>query len=272
MPASDEREEQLAFPEIRAVKIFLIKIGRGLVIEGADDERAVYRCDGHGASEGLPAHDARCHDIYVTGKGDKKDTAGKDGILVEDVNAIFIPIGMGIPAAYGDVLSQLVERGQKGLEVVVALCHQQKERREVFLPLAEASCFFPELAHGLFRKVIDGGVYVTLFKELNGDDSLTETHAAMIDAAGGRHAGDLCLGEGSTKEPGHLANCFRLIPVRIYGDQDRLLSRDIGGCKETDAAFYVTERAETIRHLEHESSNLSEEAFARASKRLIGKC
>lgn len=33
MPASDEREEQLAFPEIRAVKIFLIKIGRGLVIE-----------------------------------------------------------------------------------------------------------------------------------------------------------------------------------------------------------------------------------------------
>lgn len=52
MLASDEREEQLAFPEIRAVKIFLIKIGRGLVIEGADDERAVYRCDGHGASEG----------------------------------------------------------------------------------------------------------------------------------------------------------------------------------------------------------------------------
>ena len=36
MPASDEREEQLAFPEIRAVKIFLIKIGRGLVIEGAE--------------------------------------------------------------------------------------------------------------------------------------------------------------------------------------------------------------------------------------------
>lgn len=106
---------------------------------------------------------------------------------------------MGIPAAYGDVLSQLVECGQKGLEVVAALCHQQKERREVILPLAEDSCFFPELAHGLFRKVIDGGVYVTLFKELNGDDSLTETHAAMIDAAGGRHAGDLCLGEGSTK-------------------------------------------------------------------------
>ena len=104
MPASDEREEQLAFPEIRAVKIFLIKIGRGLVIEGADDERAVYRCDGHGASEGLPAHDARCHDLYVTRKGDKKDTAGKDGILGEDVDAIFIPIGMGIPAAYGNVL------------------------------------------------------------------------------------------------------------------------------------------------------------------------
>lgn len=40
MPASDEREEQLAFSEIRAMKIFLIKIGRGLVIEGADDERA----------------------------------------------------------------------------------------------------------------------------------------------------------------------------------------------------------------------------------------
>lgn len=271
MPASDEREEQLAFSEIRAVKIFLIKIGRGLVIEGADDERAVYRCDGHGASEGLPAHDARCHDLYVTGKGDKKDTTGKDGILGEDVDAIFIPIGMGVPAAYGDVLSQLVERGQKGLEVVVALCHQQKERREVFLPLAEDPCFFPELAYGLFRKVIDGGVYVTLFKELNGDDSLTEPHAAIIDAAGGRHAGDLCLGEGSTKEPGHLADRFRLTPVRIYGDQDRLLSRDIGGCKKTDAAFYVIERAETMGHLEHESSNLSEEAFARASKRLIGK-
>ena len=92
----------------------------------------------------------------------------------------------------------------------------------------------------------------------------------MIDAAGGRHAGDLCLGEGSAKEPGHLADRFRLIPVRIYGDQDRLLSRDIGGCKKTDATFYVIERAETMGHLEHESSNLSEEAFARASKRLMG--
>lgn len=261
MPASDEREEQLAFSEIRAVKIFLIKIGRGLVIKGADDERAVYRCDGHGASEGLPAHDARCHDLY-TGKGDKKDTAGKDGILGEDVDAIFIPIGMGIPAAYGDVLSQLVECGQKGLKVVVALCHQQKERREVFLPLAEASRFFPELAHGLLGKVIDGGVDVTLFKELNGDDSLMEAHAAIIDAAGGRHAGDLCPGEGSTKEPGHLADRFRLIPVRIYGDQDRLLSRDIGGCKKTDAVFYVTERAETIGLLDHESSNLSKRTSA----------
>ena len=169
---------------------------------------------------------------------------------------------MGIPAAYGDVLSQLVERGQKGLEVVAALCHQQKERREVFLPLAEASCFFPELAHGLLGKVIDGGVYVTLFKELNGDDSLTEAHAAMIDAAGGRHAGDLCLGKGITKEPDHLADRFRLIPVRIYGDQNRLLSRDIGGCKKTDAAFYVIERAETMGHLEHESSNLSKRTSA----------
>lgn len=262
MPASDEREEQLAFPEIRAVKIFLIKISRGLVIEGADDERAVYRCDGHGASEGLPAHDARCHDLYVTGKGDKKDTAGKDGILGKDIDAIFIPIGMGIPAAYGDVLSQLVERGQKGLEVVAALCHQQKERREVFLPLAEASCFFPELAHGLLGKVIDGGVDVTLFKELNGDDSLTEAHAAMIDAAGGRHAGDLCLGKGITKEPDHLADRFRLISVCIYGDQNRLLPRDIGGCKKTDAVFYVTERAETIGLLDHESSNLSKRTSA----------
>ena len=189
----------------------------------------------------------------------------------EDVDAIFIPIGMVIHAAYGNVPSQLVERGQKGLEIVVPLCHEKKHGREICLFLAEGECFLSQLFHGLFRKIIDGGVYVTLFEKLDGDDSLTEAHAAIIDAAGGRHAGDLRLREGSTKEPGHLVDRFRRIPVRIYGDQDRLLSRDIGGCKKTDAAFYVIERAETIGQLEHESSNLSEEAFARASKRLIGK-
>lgn len=127
--------------------------------------------------------------------------------------------------------------------------------------MAEASCFFPEVFHGLLGKVIDGGVYVTLFKELNGDDSLTEAHAAIIDAAGGRHAGDLCLGKGITKEPDHLADRFRLIPVCIYGDQDRLLPRDIGGCKKTDAVFYVTENGDN-RTFGHESSNLSKRTSA----------
>ena len=89
-------------------------------------------------------------------------------------------------------------------------------------------------------------MYVALFEELDGDDGLPEMHAAILDTAGGRHASDLRLRKGITKEPGHLADRFRLIPVRVYGNQNMMLPRDIGGGKKMDAVFYVTERAETI--------------------------
>ena len=241
MHASYEGEEKIAFPEIRTVKIFLIKIARGLVVEGADDERAVHRCDGHGASEGLPAQDALRHHLYTARKGDEKDAAGKDGILGKDVDAIVIRIGIGIPAAYGNVLWKLVECGQEGLEIVVTLRHEKKHSRELCLFLAEAECFFSQIFHGLFRKIIDGGVYVTLFEKLDGDDGLLKVHAAILDASGGRHAGYFCLGKGITKEPDHLTDCFRLIPVRIYGNQDRLISRDMVGGKKLDTVFYIIE-------------------------------
>ena len=84
-------------------------------------------------------------------------------------------------------------------------------------------------------------------------------------------SGDLRLGEGSTKEPGHLADRFRLIPVRVYGNQNMMLPRDIGGGKKMDAVFYVAEGAETIGHLDHESSNLSKRAFACSLWRFLRK-
>ena len=169
---------------------------------------------------------------------------------------------MGIAAADRNVLRQPVERRQEGLEIIVLLCHEKEHGREIRLFLAVGKRSFAEGLHGLFGKVIDGCVYVALFEELDSDDGLMKPHAAILDAAGGRHAGDLCLGKGITKEPDHLADRFRLIPVCIYGDQDRLLPRYIGGCKKTDAVFYVTERAETIGLLDHESSNLSKRTSA----------
>lgn len=72
---SDEREEELAFPEVCAVKIFLIEMNRRLVIECFDDERTVHFCDRHRAPEGLPAHDALGQDLHGARVADEKDAA-----------------------------------------------------------------------------------------------------------------------------------------------------------------------------------------------------